>query len=128
MFILAKYEKGKIVKGAVTGIERYGIFVSLDDYYSGLIHISEISHAYVRDIHDFVNVGDTIYVEILEVDSANSHLKLSIKDIAYKPNKQVKKRKIEETGQGFQLLKNKLPIWIAQKLDLEKNNLNHIDK
>ena len=38
-----KYKVGKIVVGNVTGIEKYGIFVCLDDYYTGLIHISEIS-------------------------------------------------------------------------------------
>ena len=40
---MEKYEKGKIIKGQVTGIEKYGIFVSLDEFYSGLIHISEIN-------------------------------------------------------------------------------------
>ena len=34
-----KYENGKIIKGCVTGIESYGIFMSFDEYYSGLIHI-----------------------------------------------------------------------------------------
>ena len=45
---MLKYDKGKIVTGQVTGIEKYGIFVSLDEFYSGLIHISEISDGFVR--------------------------------------------------------------------------------
>ena len=49
------YKKGQIIKGTITGIEKYGAFVSLDEYYTGLIHISEISHGFVRDINDFVN-------------------------------------------------------------------------
>ena len=52
---MSKYENGKIVTGCVTGIENYGIFVSLDEYYSGLIHISEISHGFVKDVHDFLS-------------------------------------------------------------------------
>ena len=44
-----QYKKGEIVTGCVTGIEKYGIFVSLDDYYSGLIHISEISDFFVKN-------------------------------------------------------------------------------
>ena len=36
---MTKYEKDKIVLGYVTGIEKYGIFVNLDEYYNGLIHI-----------------------------------------------------------------------------------------
>ena len=38
------YNVGDVVTGCVTGIERYGIFVNLDNYYSGLVHISEISN------------------------------------------------------------------------------------
>ena len=53
---MTKYKKGKIVKGTVTGIESYGAFVSLDDYYSGLIHISEISHDFVKNTHDYVEI------------------------------------------------------------------------
>ena len=45
-----KYEKGNIVVGQVTGIEKYGIFIGLDEFYSGLIHISEISKGYVKNI------------------------------------------------------------------------------
>ena len=44
---MKKYKYGEIVTGYVTGIEKYGVFVSLDEYYSGLIHISEISEKYV---------------------------------------------------------------------------------
>ena len=39
---MTRYKKGDVVTGVVTGIEKYGIFVGLDDYNSGLIHISEI--------------------------------------------------------------------------------------
>ena len=81
---MTRYKRGKIVKGTVTGIESYGIFVSLDEYYSGLIHISEISHDFVKNIHDYVEIGDIIYVEVLDVDEKLSQLKLSIKNIDYK--------------------------------------------
>ena len=57
---MGKYQKGKIVQGVVTGIETYGAFVAFDEFYSGLIHISEMSHGFVKDIHDFVKVGDII--------------------------------------------------------------------
>ena len=70
---MTKYKKGKIVKATVSGIESYGIFVTLDEYYSGLIHISEISNGFVKNIHDYVNVGQDIYVEILDVDDKLNH-------------------------------------------------------
>lgn len=109
-----KYEDGKIVKGCVTGIESYGIFVNFDEYYSGLIHISEISNNFVRNINDYVDIGETIKVKILEVDHDNFQLKLSIKDINYRTNFK-KKAKIEETGTGFYILKEYLNKWIEEK-------------
>ncbi|NLM62740.1 MAG: S1 RNA-binding domain-containing protein [Mollicutes bacterium] len=122
---MTKYKKGKIVKGAVTGIESYGIFVSLDEFYSGLIHISEISHDYVKNINDYVNIGDIIYVEILDVDEKLAQLKLSIKNINYKGTNNFKKRKIKETKSGFKTLKEKLPFWIKENI---RKKLNVIDK
>ena len=63
---MGKYKSGDIVTGCVTGIEKYGVFVSLDDYYSGLIHISEISDGFVRNIHDYVKIGETINAKVIE--------------------------------------------------------------
>lgn len=113
---MTKFVKGKIVEATVTGIENYGIFVSLDNYYSGLIHISEISHGYVKDIHDYVKIGDVIYVEIIDVDDQLSHLSLSIKNIKYKKQPKSKNKKIIETPLGFKTLSYKLPIWIEESL------------
>ena len=110
------YKKGQIVKGTVTGIEKYGAFVSLDEYYTGLIHISEISHGFVKDINDFFKIGDIIQVEILDVDLEQFQLKLSIKNISYKKNNYVQKRKIKETSLRFKTLEYKLPIWIEENL------------
>ncbi len=114
---MTQYKVGKIVKGNITGIEKYGIFVGLDNFYSGLIHISEVSNDFVRNINDFGEVGETIYVKILEVDETTNHLKLSIKDIDYRINKKIKKSKIKETGSGFIILHNNLDEWIQKKLD-----------
>ena len=46
-----RYSIGDVVEGVVTGIKPYGAFVSLDSSHNGLIHISEISERYVRDVH-----------------------------------------------------------------------------
>ena len=124
---MINYRKGKVVRATVTGIEVYGIFVSLDEYYSGLIHISEISHGFVKDVHDFVNIGDEINAEILEVDSELCHLKLSIKNINYKKIAKPRKKKIIETPLGFKTLQYKLPIWIEENLNNVKKTTNSID-
>ena len=121
---MLKYEKGKIVIGQVTGIEKYGIFISLDEFYSGLIHISEISDGFVKNIKDYVNIGETIRAKVVETDEDNYHVKLSIKNVNYK----IKKRKpiaLQETKLGFKMLEEELPNWIESKL---KNINNDIEK
>ena len=83
---MAEYKVGNIVKGTVSGIETYGAFINFDEYYSGLIHISEISNNFVRNVNDYVNIGETIRVKIIDTDHENCQLKLSIKDINYRIN------------------------------------------
>lgn len=124
---MSKYKEGKVVTGTVTGIEPYGIFVSLDEYYSGLIHISEVSHSFVRDIHTFVKIGDLINVQILEVDEKANHLKLSIKNINYKVISPLKRKNIVETPRGFDTLRYKLPFWIEESKKKYKKTQNSID-
>lgn len=120
---MTKYKKGSIIEGSVTGIENYGVFVNLDDYYSGLIHISEISHGFVKDVSNYVNLGDTIRVKVVEVDDNSCHVKLSIKDIDYRKAKP-KRKKIEEVGSGFEILRDNLDDWINTKIE-EYNIENH---
>ena len=115
---MSKYKKGNLVKGIVTGIESYGIFVSFDEYYTGLIHISEISNKFVKDPKDIVNVGDEIEVEIIGVDDEQCHLNLSLKKFELKNRR--RRKVIKETGSGFEILANKLPIWIKEQLDFVK--------
>ena len=67
-----------------------------------------------------MNIGDTIYVEILDVDNKTNHLKLSIKNIKYKPQKIKKQKKIIETPLGFKTLSYKLPKWIDNSLAVLK--------
>lgn len=116
---MTKYKKGEIIKGCVTGIEKYGVFVNLDEYYNGLIHISEISNGFVSNINNFLNIGDTIYVKVLEVDEDNFQVKLSIKDIDYKDNKH--RGRIKESRSGFEPLEKNLPKWIKNKINEIKN-------
>ena len=112
---MTKYKVGTVVEGTVTGIEDYGVFISLDEYYNGLVHISEISHGFVRNISDYVTLGETIKVKVVEVDNELGQVKLSIKDIEYK-KVHPKRIKIEEVGSGFGILFSHLDAWIEQKV------------
>ena len=106
-----KYNKDDIVEGMVVGTTNYGIFVSLDEYYRGLIHISEISDDFVSDISNYVNIGETIKVRVLSSDDDAYHVNLSIKNLDYRMEHD--KPKIEETGSGFEILKDNLDKWIS---------------
>ena len=110
---------GDIVTGVVTGIENYGVFVSLGEHSSGLIHISEISDYFVRNINDYVELNETIKVKIIDVDSSNNHYKLSIKNFKYR-NKNKHNTKIVETKSGFSNLEKALNVWISEK-NIKKN-------
>ena len=116
---MTKFFKDEIVEGCVTGIEKYGIFVTLDEYYSGLIHISEISDGFVRDINKVANIGETIKVKVLDTDDDTFHVKLSIKNIDYRI-KNKNETNIEETVHGFETLRNELPNWIKSKENEKK--------
>ncbi|HHY76238.1 MAG TPA: S1 RNA-binding domain-containing protein [Firmicutes bacterium] len=79
-------EVGAIVEGVVTGITNFGAFVSLPDGKTGLVHISEIADAYVKDITQYVKKNDTVKVKILSVDPSGK-IGLSIKQASpnYRP-------------------------------------------
>ena len=111
-----RYKKGDIVKAKITSIEKYGAFAKIDDNHSGLIHISEITNKYVRNITDYIEVGDIIEVKIIEEYSNPNQLKLSLKDNGDDLYKN-KKGKIRETVFGFYLLKSALPGWIDKKME-----------
>ncbi len=71
-------ELGKIVDGKVSGITNFGAFIELPEGKSGLVHISEVSKDYVKDINEHLKVGDSVRVKITNIDP-NGKIGLSIK-------------------------------------------------
>jgi S1 RNA binding domain protein len=71
-------EKGAIVEGVVTGITNFGAFVQLPENKVGLIHISEVSNVFVKDVHDFLKVKDKVRVKVVSIDDKGK-IGLSIK-------------------------------------------------
>ena len=57
---------GEVREGVISGIQPYGAFVQLDSGEKGLIHISEISKGYVKDVAQFLHVGERVRVKILD--------------------------------------------------------------
>lgn len=118
-------ETGQILEGKVTGIQPYGAFVAVQNNFQGLVHISEITHGYVKDINDHLQIGETVNVKVLHIDEENQKISLSIRATQEKPKQKVKapKRKpnkeqhMESTG--FNTLKDKLEKWIEQSKERE---------
>ncbi|MHB8926736.1 MAG: S1 RNA-binding domain-containing protein [Bacillota bacterium] len=71
-------EVGQVIEGVVTGITHFGAFVELPGGKTGLVHISEVADAYVRDIKDYLKEKDVVKVKILSVDPKGK-IGLSIK-------------------------------------------------
>lgn len=78
-------EKGMVVKGEVTRIEKFGVFVEMGAERPGLVHISEITHEYIKDPQQEVKVGDEVEAKVLDVNRRKKQIKLSMKALEEKP-------------------------------------------
>ncbi|UOQ94218.1 S1 domain-containing post-transcriptional regulator GSP13 [Halobacillus shinanisalinarum] len=122
-----KFQEGQVLEGKVTGIQPYGAFVALDEQVQGLVHISEVTHGYVKDINEHLSEGDEVQVKILNIDEKSNKYSLSIRATQEAPKKEPRPRKQaapkqqqEDASAGFNTLKDKLEDWIKQSDDREK--------
>jgi S1 RNA binding domain protein len=72
------FSKDQIVEGVITGITTFGAFVKINNEVTGLVHISEVSSDFVKDIKDIYKIGDVVKVKVLKVEDGGK-LVLSIK-------------------------------------------------
>ncbi len=107
---------GDIVTGKITGIQPYGAFVQIDEETTGLIHISEISDGFVRDIHRFVKIGEDVGVKIIDIDSEHNQLRLSLRAVGSVKRSRARQniRKPLKPTIGFQTIEEMLPVWIEE--------------
>ncbi len=114
-----QYRIGQTVEGKVTGIQPYGAFVSLDKQTCGLIHISEISDGYVRDISRYVKIGDTITVKIIDFDSSAGQARLSLKAL-HRTHSRSRRRPMNRKAElppnhiGFSSIASMLEQWVTE--------------
>ena len=71
-------EIGSIVEGKITGITNFGAFVELPEKETGMVHISEVSNTFIKDINEKLSVGDVVKVKVLEINEKGK-ISLSIK-------------------------------------------------
>lgn len=107
---MKKYQVGDLIEGIVSGFEKYGIFLTFEDNYVGLIHISELSDHFVKDVSLYAEIGDKIPCVVLDCDDENRKLKCSIKNTEYSILKDI------NIDHGFAPLKKQLPIWVDEKI------------
>lgn len=72
-------KKDMVVKGKVTSLERFGAFVDIGAERPALIHVSELTHGYVREASEVVSIGDEVEAKVVEVNKRKRQIKLSMK-------------------------------------------------
>ena len=107
----------KNIKVYISGIQPYGAFVQLSEECNGLIHISELSDGYVKDIRDFVHIGESIEVKVLKINGQSRQARLSLKGISRNHYRYQRMKAADfETSNGFAPLAHHLPIWVREAL------------
>ncbi len=74
-------EAGQVYEGIVDGVVDFGAFVEIAPGVSGLVHISEVTDKFIKDVNEFVKVGDKVKVKILDIDSRTGKMKFSMKGL-----------------------------------------------
>ncbi len=134
-------EIGSILEGKVTGITNFGAFVELPDKTTGMVHISEVSSSFIKDIREKLNEGDTVKVKVLEINEKGK-VSLSIKKALPKEEEAKPKRpagdrprrsqpqvwtgtqKSEPESMSFEDMMAKFKSVSDEKMsDLKKNNV-----
>jgi ribosomal protein S1 len=78
-------KKGMTVRGSVQKIEKFGAFIEIGAERPGLVHVSELSHDYVRSPEEVVKMGEEIEAMVLGVDRKKRQIRLSVKALSQKP-------------------------------------------
>lgn len=114
MIKIDDYKIGMIVYGKVSGIKPYGAFVVFENGISGLIHISEISNGFVKNIDKYFKINAYVTVKVIDVDKKNNQLRLSFKAINQNRKKRNNLRydQLPNYGKGFEIIKKTIPKWI----------------
>ncbi len=90
----------QVYEGKVTRLETFGAFVSIGAEREGLVHISELSHNYVKHPSEVVNVGDDVQVKVLGFNRRKRRIDLSMKALTEKPESEPMQAQPRQSGGG----------------------------
>jgi uncharacterized protein len=76
---IADLREGMVLEGTVSNVAAFGAFVDLGVHQDGLVHVSQLSHKFVKDAREVVKTGDIVKVKVVEVDAARKRIALSMK-------------------------------------------------
>ncbi len=76
---LADLKGGMVLEGTVTNVTNFGAFVDIGVHQDGLVHISALSHDFVKDPRDVVKAGDIVKVKVMDVDIPRKRIALSMR-------------------------------------------------
>lgn len=79
-----QFEIGSIIEGKISGLTNFGAFISLPGGATGMVHISEVSNTYVKDIYEHLKEGQDVKVKVLSI-SPEGKISLSIKQTEAQP-------------------------------------------
>jgi small subunit ribosomal protein S1 len=86
-------KKDMVVEGKVVRLEKFGVFVDIGAERPGLVHVSELTHGFIRTPQEVVKEGDEVEVKVLEVNPKKKQVRLSMKALEMKPEKPAKPKK-----------------------------------
>ncbi|HSF80538.1 MAG TPA: S1 RNA-binding domain-containing protein [Anaerolineales bacterium] len=121
---------GMAIKGKVTRLERFGAFVDVGAERPGLVHISEMTHDYIKTPGEVVKEGDEVEVQVLEVNRRKKQIKLSMKALEEKPDVIVKalqqpkvkeKAKVEEETVQEEVIPTAMEMALREAVERSKS-------
>ena len=109
-------EIGSILEGKVTGITNFGAFVELPDKSTGMVHISEVSATFIKDIHEKISEGDIVKVKVIDINEKGK-IALSIKKALPQEEEQPKPKR----PAGDRPKKSQPPVWTGTQRSEPEN-------
>lgn len=102
-------DKGQVYSGSVKRLESFGAFIDIGAEREGLVHISELSHNYVKHPSEVLTVGDEVQVQVLGFSKRKRRIDLSIKNLLEKPESEVSEATPVEVYQFEEEIEEEVP-------------------
>ena len=115
---MSEVKVGEIIEGTVIEIRKFGAIMIFPNGYKGLLHISEVADAFIRNLSRYLTIGKTYQVKVLEI-ADDKFLKVSMAKISQEEkemyrNQSLKRTPVEDEYIDFTALEAKLKEWTKQ--------------